>query len=270
MALPQVRLRIVEFARATSSKGYVMAYTIKEIADLAGVTTRTLRYYDEIGLLNPAGKAANGYRNYDQASLLQLQQILFFRELSVPLKEIQFLMSRPDFSLLEALELHRSSLQARAERLDRLIDTVDQTIATIQGERNMTGKDYFEAFDETRYEAETHEKWGQTDQYTESHKKWASYSKEQQEAIKAEGGRLTVRMVSEDPNAKPKDPDIQAAVGEYLAYLNQYFYAGDAEFLRGLADMWVEDPRFAVNYERVREGGAEFVQEAVHIYADNN
>ena len=247
-----------------------MAYTIKEIADLAGVTTRTLRYYDEIGLLNPAGKAANGYRRYDQESLLRLQQILFFRELGVPLKEIQFVMSRPDFSLLEALELHRSALQARAERLDRLIDTVDQTIATIQGEWNMTGKDYFDAFDETRYEAEAREKWGHTDQYAESRKKWASYSKEQQDAIKAEGGRLTIRMVSEDPNANPGDPDVQAAVGDYLAYLNEYFYACDASFLRGLADMWVEDPRFAVNYERVREGGAAFVREAVHIYADQH
>ena len=149
-----------------------MTYTIKEIADLAGVTTRTLHYYDEIGLLSPAGKADNGYRNYNQKSLLRLQQILFFRELGVPLKEIQFLMSRPDFSLLEAREQHRSALQARAERLDRLIDTVDQTIATVKGEWNMTAKDYFEGFDETHYEAEARERWGQTNQYAESQKKW--------------------------------------------------------------------------------------------------
>lgn len=247
-----------------------MAYTIKEIADLAGVTTRTLRYYDEIDLLSPAGKADNGYRNYNQASLLRLQQILFFRELGVPLKEIQFLISRPDFSLLEALEQHRSALQARAERLARLLDTVEQTIATIQGEWSMTSKDYFEGFDETRYEAEAREKWGQTNQYAQSQKKWASYSKEQKEAIKAQGGQLTIRMVSEDPNTPPDGPDVQAAVGEYLDYLNKYFYACDAEFLRGLADMWVDDPRFANNYEQVREGGAAFVREAVYIYADQH
>ena len=88
--------------------------------------------------------------------------------------------------------------------------------------------------------------------------------------IKEEGGRLTVRMVSEDPNASPDDPDVQAAIGEYYAYLNRCFYTCEVSFLRGLADMWAADSRFAVNYERVRPGGAAFVREAVHIYCDRN
>lgn len=247
-----------------------MAYTIKEIADLAGVTTRTLRYYDEIGLLEPADTGDNGYRYYDQGSLLRLQQILFFRELDVPLKDIHLIMSRPDFNLLRALEEHRASLENRAKRLDQLIDTVDRTIATIKGDQIMTAKDYFEGFDETQYEEETRQRWGNTPQYAQSQKKWASYSKEQKDAIKVEGGRLTIRMVSDDPNASPDDPDVQAAIGEYHAYINKYFYTCDVEFLRNLADMWVEDPRFAINYERVREGGAEFVRHAVHIFCDRN
>ena len=137
-----------------------MTYTIKEIANLAGVSKRTLRYYDEIGLLSPADTGENGYRYYDQDSLLQLQQILFFRELDVPLKDIQLFMSRPDFNLLDALEKHRTALQKRAQRLNKLIDTVDQTIAAIKGERIMTAKDYFEGFDESHYEEETRERWG--------------------------------------------------------------------------------------------------------------
>lgn len=247
-----------------------MAYTIKEIADLAGVTTRTLRYYDEIGLLEPADTGDNGYRYYDQGSLLRLQQILFFRELDVPLKDIHLIMSRPDFSLLRALEEHRDSLENRAKRLGKLIDTVDRTIETIKGDQIMTAKDYFEGFDETQYEEEARQRWGNTPQYAQSQKKWASYSKEQKDAIKVEGGRLTIRMVSDDPNASPDDPDVQAAIGEYHAYINKYFYTCDVEFLRNLADMWVEDPRFAINYERVREGGAEFVRQAVHIFCDRN
>lgn len=243
-----------------------MAYTIKEIADLAGVTTRTLRYYDEIGLLAPADTGDNGYRYYDLDSLLRLQQILFFRELDVPLKDIQLIMSRPDFNLLRALEEHRASLENRVKRLDGLIDTVDQTIATLKGEFIMTAKDYFEGFDEARYEGEARQRWGNTPQYAESRQKWATYSKEQKDAIKAEGGRLTIRMVSEDPETLPDDPDVQQAIGDYHAYINQYFYTCDLEFMRNLADMWVEDPRFAINYERVREGGAEFVRQAVHIY----
>lgn len=245
-----------------------MTYTIKEIADLAGVTTRTLRYYDEIGLLGPADTGDNGYRYYDQDSLLQLQQILFFRELGVPLKDIQLFMSLPDFNLLEALEKHREALQARARRLDKLIDTVDQTIAMIKGERIMTDTDYFEGFDESRYDEEARERWGNTPQYAESRMKWGRYSKEQKDTIKAEGRRLAERMVGHDAEIAPDDPNVQAAIGEYHAYINQYFYTCDAEFLRGLADMWVEDARFAINYERIREGGAAFVREAVHIYCD--
>lgn len=247
-----------------------MTYTIKEIADLAGVTTRTLRYYDEIGLLGPADTGDNGYRYYDQDSLLQLQQILFFRELDVPLRDIQLFMSRPDFNLLEALEKHREALQRRAQRLEKLIDTVDQTIATIKGERIMTATEYFEGFDESQYDEETQERWGHTPQYAESQKKWASYSKDEKDAIKAEWGRLTRRMVGQDRNTNPEDADVQAAIGEYHAYINRYFYTCDVEFLRGLADMWVEDPRFAINYERIREGGAAFVREAVHIFCDQN
>ena len=247
-----------------------MTYTIKEIANLAGVSKRTLRYYDEIGLLSPADTGENGYRYYDQDSLLQLQQILFFRELDVPLKDIQLFMSRPDFNLLDALEKHRTVLQKRAQRLNKLIDTVDQTIAAIKGERIMTAKDYFEGFDESRYEEETRERWGDTPQYAESRKKWASYSKDQKERIKAEGRRLAERMVGQDPNVAPDDADVQTAIGAYYDYINRYFYTCEVGSLRGLADMWVGDPRFASNYERIREGGAAFVREAVNIFCDRN
>jgi DNA-binding transcriptional MerR regulator len=247
-----------------------MAYTIKEIADLAGVTNRTLRYYDEIGLLSPADTGDNGYRYYDQDSLLQMQQILFFRELDVPLKDIQLFMSRPDFNMLDALEKHRTALQKRAQRLDKLIDTVDQTIATIKGERTMTARNYFEGFDENQYEDETRERWGNTPQFVESQKKWASYSKDQKDAIKAEGRRLAERMVGQNPKTTPDDAGVQAAIGEYYDYINKYFYTCEVGSLRGLADMWVGDARFASNYEKIREGGAAFVREAVNIFCDRN
>ena len=247
-----------------------MAYTIKEIADLAGVSTRTLRYYDEIGLLSPSETGDNGYRYYNHESLLALQQIMFFRELDMPLKDIQLILSSPEFNLVIALEEHRVTLQAKAKRLKALIETVDQTITTIQGEWTMKDQDYFEGFNESQYEEEAKQRWGKTPQWAESQKKWASYSKEQKEAIKTEGGEITKRMVGDDPNLSPNDPDVQAAIGDYHVYINKYFYTCDVEFLRGLADMWVEDPRFAANYERIRQGGAAFVHEAVHTYCDQN
>ena len=247
-----------------------MPYTIKEIADLAGVSTRTIRYYDEVGLLSPSETGNNGYRYYDQENLLLLQQIMFLRELDVPLKEIHLILNQPGFNLLSGLEKHRIALQARAARLSRLIETVNQTIAMLQGESIMSDKDYFEGFDETQYEEEAKQRWGHTSQYAESQKKWSSYSNEQKEAIKFEGGEITMRMVGNDPGLSPDDPAVQAAVGDYYAYLNKYFYTCEVEFIRNLADMWVQDPRFAINYERIREGGAEFVRQAVHIFCDRN
>ncbi len=133
----------------------------------------------------------------------------------------------------------------------------------------MAENEYFEGFDESQYGEETKDRWGDTSQYKESQRKWSSYSKDQKEEIKKEGGRITKRMVTENSDARPADPDVQKAVGDYYAYLNQYFYTFEVEFLRGLADMWVQDPRFAVNYERIREGGANFVREAVQIYCDS-
>jgi len=134
----------------------------------------------------------------------------------------------------------------------------------------MTDKDTFEGFDETQYGEEARERWGDTPQFAESQKKWTNYTDEQKKAIKEEGDRLTVRMVGESPDASPDDRDVQAAIGEYYAYLNKDFYSCDMEFLRGLADMWVGDPRFAVNYERIRVGGSVFVREAVCIFCDRN
>jgi DNA-binding transcriptional MerR regulator len=245
-----------------------MVFSIKKIADMAGVTTRTLRYYDEIGLLTPAGVGENGYRFYDQGNLMRLQQIMFFRELDVPLDDIQLIMTQPDFNLVEALENHRTALKNKASRLEKLINTVNHTIDTIKGEINMKEQELFEGFDENKYEEEAKERWGNTPQYVESRRKWASYSKEQKQAIKEEGGQFALRMVTTNSNAKPDDPDVQAAIGEYLAYFNKYFYACDAEFLRNLSDMWVADERFAINYERIREGGAKFLRDAVYIFAD--
>ncbi|MBN2044212.1 MAG: MerR family transcriptional regulator [Anaerolineales bacterium] len=246
-----------------------MRYTIKQIADLAGVTTRTLRYYDQIGLLSPPQTGGNGYRYYDRGSLLQLQQILFFRELDVPLKEIEMILSRPDFDLRQALEQHRQALEVQVAKLNTLIETVDQTIAAIEGEWTMNDKDYFEGFDEFKYDEEARQRWGDTDMYVQSMRRWKRLTEEQKEAIKQKGGEITLRMVGTDPSLKPDDPTVQTEVGEYFAYLNENFYTCEPEFLRNLGDMWVEDPRFAVNYECIREGGAEFVRQAVHVWVEN-
>lgn len=247
-----------------------MTYTINELAKLSNVTTRTLRYYDQLGLLTPAQIGNNGYRYYNRENLLRLQQILFFRELDVPLKEIRNIIDRPNFDLVEALQTHRKALVQRAERVKTLIETIDETIASFKGEWIMSEKDYFEGFDENQYAEEAQQRWGHTPQYAESQKKWGSLSKQEKEALKVKSAELTARMVGNNPNAKPEDPDVQAAVAEYHAFINDNFYRCDVAFMRGLADMWEADPRFAANYEQIREGGSVFVRKAVHIYCDNH
>lgn len=243
-------------------------YTIKELADLAGVTTRTLRYYDQQGLLPPARIGQNAYRYYDQSSLLRLQQIMFYRELDLPLREIADILEHPDFQLIKALEDHQEAIQNKIYQYQKLLKTVQQTILSIKGVEKMDDKEFFEGFDETLYEDEARERWGSAPEYEQSQRNWSSYSEEQKQKIKNEGKEITFRMVTKNPEAKPDDSDIQLAVSDYHRYINQYFYTCEVEHMRGLADMWVEDPRFAANYEGIREGGAAFVREAVHIFCD--
>lgn len=243
-------------------------YSIKELADLAGTTTRTLRYYDKQGLLKPARVEDSGYRYYDHGNLITLQQILFFKELDVPLKEIRYLMSRPDFQLLRSLKDHQQAIRDRISRYQDLMETIQRTISNLEGDAKMTGSDYFNGFDEKKYQAEAQELWGTTPEYKQSQRKWDNYSAEKRAEIKQLGIDITHRLVTENPLASPDDPSVQAAVNEYYQYLNQYFYSCEVEFLRSLADMWVEDPRFSVNYERIREGGAKFACQAVHLFCD--
>jgi MerR family transcriptional regulator, thiopeptide resistance regulator len=245
------------------------AYTIKQLADIASVTTRTLRYYDQIGLLEPASTGENGYRYYDKGSLLRLQQILFLRELDVPLQEIGGLLSQPDLDLKVVLAKHRAALDGRRKRLQKLIETIDHTITNLKGENKMTDKEYFEGFDQSQYEQEVKDRWGDTPHYAESQHKWKSFSREQKDVILKKSSELTLRMVAQ-ADSSPSDEDVQAAVGEYFTHMNQSFYTFNLEFFRNLSDMWVADERFAANYEKIRQGGAEFARQAVHIYCDNH
>ena len=122
-------------------------YSIKHVADLAGVTVRTLQYYDKIGLLVPAKRSDNGYRRYQRDQLLKLQQILLYRELEIPLKDINVIVNNPSFNLLRALEQHKFLLQRRAKHLKDLLKTVDKTIAEVKTkDKIMTDAEIYAGF----------------------------------------------------------------------------------------------------------------------------
>lgn len=244
-----------------------MSYTVRQLAKLAGVSPRTLHYYDEIGLLRPEKVGENGYRYYGEPDLLRLQQILFFKELDFSLEEIEEILTRPDFDLLHALRGHKAGLQERARRIDRLIDTVERTIAHLQGGTTMTDQEMFEGWSEEKqpeYEKEIRDRFG--DQAFEGVKDWNAYSKEEKARIQADGQATSLALAA-SMSKGPASTEAQAAVARWHQWL-RYFYEPSIERMRGLAQMYVEDPRFRATYNKVAPGLAEFARDAINIYCD--
>lgn len=170
-----------------------MAYTVSELAELAGVSVRALHHYDRIGLLVPTRRSRSGYRLYGDEEMRRLQQILLFRELDFPLGEIRRILERPGYDPAEALEAHRGILREKGERIARLQDLLDRTIAQMRGETDMlSDKELYEGFSEERIEAmkeEARRRWGR-DRVDASHRKIAALGKEAFARIKSAGEAL--------------------------------------------------------------------------------
>ncbi|MDQ1301909.1 MAG: hypothetical protein QG637_1831, partial [Chloroflexota bacterium] len=198
---------------------------------------------------------------------------LFYRELDFPLADIQAILDRPGFDQVEALRDHRRMLSERAERLARLLRTVDRTIAKLIGEDTMplTDEEIYEGFSpEERakfkgYEAEAAERWGEL--AAESGRRVRQMTKAQWQAIGQEGGAVTQRM-AELMGQPISAPAVQTAIAGQHAWIEN-FYPCSAEVFRGLGQMYVDDPRFAANYEKVKPGLAVFMRDAMAYYADN-
>jgi DNA-binding transcriptional MerR regulator len=243
-----------------------MRYTVKQLAKLAGVTTRTLHYYDEINLLRPASYGDNGYRYYDEEAVLRLQQIMFFRELDFSLEEIKIIIDNPDFDLLQSLEVHRKGLQSRAKRLNRLIETVDNTIRHLRGEIHMSNQDFYKGFDEekqARYAVEAEKRWGET--AATSQKRWGAYSPTQKNEILGAMHDIS-KNISENMEKGPTSPEVQHWVDRWFKHINQYFYDCSLEIFESLGHMYVEDAEFQATYEKIRPGMAAFMEEAMTHY----
>lgn len=241
-------------------------YTVKQLADLAGVTVRTLHYYDRIGLLKPSSVGANSYRYYGDEALYRLQQILFYRELDMPLEDILRILERPDFDVVRALEEHRSALQSETRRLRRLIHTIDSTTKHLKGKQEMNPKKLFEGFTEEeqeRYAAEAAEKWDPRTVQA-SNAKWKAYSPEQKQRILEEGRAVYADLIAARPQGA-SSAGVQAAIARWHAHM-QYFWSPSDDQLLGLADIYNEDPRFRATYENMAAGLAGFMREAIKIY----
>ena len=246
-----------------------MVYTVKQLSDLAGVSIRTLHYYDEIELLKPSSVGGNGYRYYRDEAVYRLQQILFFREMGLSLSEIKAIVDSPAFDQLAALQAHRAALQDRVKRLHDLINTVDSTILDLMGEVKMSKKQLFAGFteqEEKHYAEEARKLYGERE-VNESYKLWNSYSAEKKEQIKAEGGAIYTELAALT-GSPPDSPEVQALIGRWHQNM-RYFYEPSVERLRGLGQLYVESQDFANRFRALHPDLPEFMREAITIYCDN-
>lgn len=243
-----------------------MRYTVTQLARLAGVTRRTLHYYDQIGLLRPGQVGGNGYRYYSDDALLQLQQILFFRELDFSLEQIKTSLTRPDFDLLSALAGHRRALSERVTRLERLIHTVDQTILHLEGKIEMNKGDFYSGFDEEKqkeYTRRARERWG--DEAMARTKDWNAYTPEQKNDILAEGHAIHTNIIA-NMEKGPESPEVQGWIERWHQSINKNFYQCSLEIFEALGHGYVSDPEFREFYEKMHPGLAVFMEAAMTHY----
>jgi MerR family transcriptional regulator, thiopeptide resistance regulator len=249
-------------------------WPIQDIARMAGTTSRTLRHYDDIGLLEPSRTGGNGYRYYDAAALLQLQRILLLRELGLGLPAIAEVF-RQQTDPVKALTHHLEWLGREQERLARQMASVRQTIESIKGGGEIVADKMFDGFDHTQYKDEVEERWGK-DAYAKSDAWWRRMEPAEKQEWKSRAEKLgTDWIAAAGSGAVPDGVEAQDLARRHVEWLSSIPGTPAAEqggdlkgYVTGLAEMYVADSRFAANYGG--EAGAGFVRDALLVYAGRN
>jgi MerR family transcriptional regulator, thiopeptide resistance regulator len=249
-------------------------WSIQDVARMAGTTSRTLRHYDDIGLLKPSRIGSNGYRYYNGEALLQLQRILLLRGLGLGLPAIAEVFQH-ETDAVKALSRHLDWLRQEQERLARQVLSVQQTIATVEGGGELMAEKMFDGFDHTQYKDEVEERWGK-EAYAKSDAWWRGMETDQKQAWKARAARLGSDWITASGSGLAADsPEAQDLARRHVEWLTSIPGTPAAEsggdvrgYVAGLAEMYVADPRFAANYGG--EAGAGFVRDALRFYAERN
>ncbi|MDP9843856.1 MerR family transcriptional regulator [Streptosporangium lutulentum] len=250
-----------------------MAWSITQVARMSGVTSRTLRHYDEIGLLPPARVGANGYRYYEEDQLLRLQQVLVLRELGLGLTEIKEIVERHTDPVV-ALREHHRRLLAERDRLDDVTRMVERTIAELQRNEGKTTmskisrpENLFEGFDGARYEADARERWPEQWQRSGQQELLAGRTPQELERMQREATAGMIRMAEHMLTGTPVDaPQVLAELDVHYRHLSESWTPTTEQYLH-LARMQAQEERFRVNYEKVAEGLAEYMRDAMTAYA---
>ncbi|WP_338451079.1 MerR family transcriptional regulator [Niallia oryzisoli] len=249
-----------------------MEYTVQKLAKLAGISTRTLRYYDDIEILKPARINSSGYRIYGQAEVDMLQQILFFRELGLELNNIKEILHDPSFDGMNALREHLQKLLEKRNQLDLLIDNVNKTIAAKEGRITMSNKEKFEGFkkkmveeNEKKYGEEIRQKYGE-DTVNKSNKKFMNMSQEDYEKVTQLAEQVLETLEQAMATGDPAGELAQKTADLHKQWLCFHWHEYSKEAHRGLAQMYVDDERFKAYYDKVQQGAAEFLRDVILIY----
>jgi DNA-binding transcriptional MerR regulator len=249
-----------------------MAYTVKKLAGMSGVSVRTLHFYDEVGLLKPAYLGANGYRFYEEAELLTLQQILFYRELGFELKQIKRILSRSDFDKVAALESHRKVLRKDLARTRELIVTIDKTIEHLKGTKKMKSQEMFVGFDpkqQAKHEQYLIDRYGEgmKQGIAQSKQKVKNWTKANWEKSGAAFNDICKDLVSTmDRKLPAESPEAQSVIRRHYRWLKQ-FWTPTRESHAGHSQLIVDsDLRKA--YEAHQPQLPEFMATAMKIFAE--
>src|SRR5215207_11408063 len=244
---------------------------VGQVAELAGVTVRTLHHYDRIGLLSPSGRTSAGYRQYSAADLDRLHQVLLYRELGFPLEEVATLLDDPSADPEAHLRRQHRLLRDRLERTQAMVAAVEKEMEARSMGISLTPEERFEVFgehDPARYDAEVEERWGETDAYAQSKRKTAAYSKDDWLRIKAEGEDIEARFaVALRSRVAPDSDEAMDLAEEHRQQITRNFYDCPPEMHAGLGRMYVEDERFTATYEAMAPGLAQYVSTAVQANA---
>ncbi|WP_127473717.1 MerR family transcriptional regulator [Microbacterium sulfonylureivorans] len=253
-------------------------WSIQQIAKIAGTTSRTLRHYGDIGLLPASSVGHNGYRYYDQASLVRLQRILLLRDLGLGLPQIADVLGR-EASEAHALESHLAWLRQEQDRLARQVASVESTITALRGGERLMAENMFDGFDHTRYKEEVEERWGKK-AYADSDRWWRGMSADAKKAWQQQVSDLGRDWIAAaESGIAPDSDEAQAIAGRHVEWLTGIpgtpaaAPGGDVKgYVIGLGEMYVADPRFGANYATSEGGtaGAEFVRDALRVFADAN
>jgi MerR family transcriptional regulator, thiopeptide resistance regulator len=257
--------------RADDDKDTGVAYSVGELARIAHVSVRALHHYDDLGLLRPARRSEAGYRLYTSADLARLQQVLFYKELGLGLDEIRRLMAGAAGDRSSVLRAQRRELAARVLRLEAVLDLIDRTLASLEGETEMSDEELFDVFgdfDPAEHEEEARDRWGDTAAYKESMRRTRAYTKDDWARFKAESDAIVADLASlMGQGEPPDDPRAMDVAERHRLQIDLWFYPCPRETHVELGRMYVADPRFAATYEEVRPGMAQYLCDAISANA---